>query len=186
MERSDGLVEPYGPSLAAGDPSLALVGGASLPPPSPAKNTHFYIEAVGIPPHKKTRSITNLDENKWQDGYDSDGEQGPFFHAVVEETADGVAKEDDHLPSSMLKSAVRESEGTELAPEALNMDMKPDDSSLSWFLTEEQIMKLRVEELRSSISAQGLKPQGNKSALSRCFMSAWSVSFQLLMFRSQM
>ena len=61
MERSDGLVEPYGPSLAAGDPSPALVGGASLLPPSPAKNTHFYVEAIGIPPHKKTRSISR----KW-------------------------------------------------------------------------------------------------------------------------
>ena len=108
MERGDGLVELYGPSLAAGDPSPALVGGASLPPPSPAKNTHFYVEAVGIPPHKKTRSITNLDENKWEDGFDSDGEQGPFFHAVVDEPADGVAEEDDNLPSSMLESAVME------------------------------------------------------------------------------
>ena len=53
MERSDGLVEPYGSSLAAGDPSPALVSGASLPPPSPAKNTHFYVKAIGIPPHKK-------------------------------------------------------------------------------------------------------------------------------------
>ena len=160
MERGDGLVELYGLSLAAGDPSPALVGGASLPPPSPAKNTHFYVEAVGIPPHKKTRSITNLDENKWEDGFDSDGEQGPFFHAVVDEPADGVAEEDDNLPSSMLESAVMESEHS---PEAVNME--PDNASPSWFLTEEQITRLRVEELRSCISLRGLKPKGNKSAL---------------------
>ena len=74
-----------------------------------------------------------------------------------------MAKEDDNLPSSMLESAVRESECTEHAPEAHNME--PDDSSPSWFLTEEQIMKLRVDELRSSIGARGLKPKGNKLAL---------------------
>ena len=51
-----------------------------------------------------------------------------------------MAEEDDNLPLSMLDSAVRESERTEHAPEALNME--PDDSSPSWFLTEEQIMKL--------------------------------------------
>jgi hypothetical protein len=181
MERGDGLVEPYGPSLAAGDPSPALVGGASLPPPSPAKNTHFYVEAVGIPPHKKTRSITNLDENKWEDGFDSDGEQGPFFHAVVDEPADGVAEDDDNLPSSMLESAVGESEHS---LKALNME--PDDASPSWFLTEERITRLQVEELRSCISLRGLKPKGNKSALWQSFMTAWSVSFQLLMFRLQM
>ncbi len=51
-----------------------------------------------------------------------------------------MAEEDDNLPSSMLESAVRESECTEHAPEAHNTE--PDDSSPSWFLTEEQIMKL--------------------------------------------
>ena len=76
-----------------------------------------------------------------------------------------MAEEDDNLPSSMLESAVRESEHTEHAPEAHNTE--PDDSSPSWFLTEEQIMKLRVDELRSSIGARGLKPKGNKSALQK-------------------
>ena len=52
MERSDGFVEPYGQSLAASNPSRALVGGASLPPSLPAKNTHFYVDAVGIPRQK--------------------------------------------------------------------------------------------------------------------------------------
>ena len=61
------------------------------------------------------------------------------------------------------KKTVRESKCTEHAPEAHNTE--PDDSSPSWFLTEEQMMKLQVDELRSSICAQGLKPKGNKSAL---------------------
>ena len=76
-----------------------------------------------------------------------------------------MAEEDDNLPSSMLESADRESERTEHAPEAHNTE--PDDSSPSWFLTEEQIMKLQVEELKSSIFSQGLKPKGNKSALQK-------------------
>ena len=62
-ERSDELVQPYGPSLAAGDPSPALVGGASLPPHSPSKNNHLYIEAVGIPLQRKARKIDNVEEN---------------------------------------------------------------------------------------------------------------------------
>ena len=83
-------------------------------------------------------TITNLDENKWEDGFDSAGEQGPVFHAVVDEPADGVAEEDDNLPSSMLESAVMESKHS---PEDLNT-VEPDDASQSWILTETQIMRL--------------------------------------------
>ena len=83
------MVQPYGPSLAAGDPSPALVGGASLPPHSPSKNNHIYVEAVGIPLQRKARKINYVDENRWDDGYDSDGEQGLFFDAVMDEPTDG-------------------------------------------------------------------------------------------------
>jgi hypothetical protein len=33
----------------------------------------LYVEAVGIPLHKET-PITNLNEKKWEVGFDSDGE----------------------------------------------------------------------------------------------------------------
>ncbi len=51
-----------------------------------------------------------MDENRWDDGYDSDGKQGPFFDAVMDEPTDGLAEEDNNLPVSMLESVVAGSE----------------------------------------------------------------------------
>ena len=60
-----------------------------------------------------------------EDGNDSDGEQGPIFHAVANKPADGVAEEDDNLPLSMLESAVAQSEHP---PEVLNTTESGDAS----------------------------------------------------------
>jgi hypothetical protein len=56
----------------------------------------------------------------------------------VDKPADGVAEKDDNLPSSMFESEVMESKHS---PEVLNTT-EPDDTTLSLFLTEEQITRL--------------------------------------------
>eukprot|EP00566_Odontella_aurita_P025038 CAMPEP_0113569148 /NCGR_PEP_ID=MMETSP0015_2-20120614/24244_1 /TAXON_ID=2838 /ORGANISM="Odontella" /LENGTH=107 /DNA_ID=CAMNT_0000471769 /DNA_START=156 /DNA_END=476 /DNA_ORIENTATION=- /assembly_acc=CAM_ASM_000160 len=82
--------------------SPARLGGASMPPPSPTNTARFSVEPVGIPTSKPPRKIKNLDESTWEDGYDSDGELGPFLDAVAGQTTRGVEEEDEgFIPASM-------------------------------------------------------------------------------------
>ena len=85
--------------------SPAVLGGASLPPPSPKKSPHFYVEAVGIPTSKRHRNITNCNESTYNDGYDSDGNVGPFLDAIMNESDRTEEDEDEDLPASMLAGA---------------------------------------------------------------------------------
>ncbi len=88
-----------------------------MPPPSPAKTARFFVEDVRIPTSKPPRKIKNLDESKWEEGYDSDGELGPFLDAIANQTTAGVEEEDEgFLPASMVGG------GAEGAPEKTDGD----------------------------------------------------------------
>ena len=47
-----------------------------------------------------------MDENQWDNGYDYNSKQGPFFDAVMDEATDVLAKEDNNIPVRMLESVV--------------------------------------------------------------------------------
>jgi len=82
--------------------------GDMLPPESPKKRRANVVGDVGIPTQKTKRVITNIDENKWEEGYDSDGARGPFYDAVEDEATNGVEEEDEEeglIPPSMLGGA---------------------------------------------------------------------------------
>ena len=85
------------------DESPATLDGASLPPESPYQSPYKCPPAVGIPDPKPARAIKNTDEDKFNEGYDSDGEIGPFFDAVEDEINADVEVDDvdDGLPTSM-------------------------------------------------------------------------------------
>jgi hypothetical protein len=138
-----------------------MVGGACLPPPSPAKIDENLHTAVGIPTSKPARSITNLNENRWDEGYDSDGQIGPFFDAVAEEEDVDIAADDDNLPQSMLE------EGGVGAVEAIEEAPADGDGNgiPVWLLSEETIKSLNVDQLKKAIGARGLKPKGKKGDL---------------------
>ena len=103
MEGSASSPPPSSGSSLQRSESTALVGGASLPPKSPQKDAAFILDAVGIPTPKNAREITNRDESKYEDGYDSDGAIGPFLDAIADQTTKSVLDEDDALPASMLE-----------------------------------------------------------------------------------
>ena len=64
---------------------------------------------MGIPTSKPPRKIKNVDESKWEEGYDSDGEIGPFLDAVAGETTRGVEEEDEgFVPASMVRDGAAE------------------------------------------------------------------------------
>ena len=50
------------------------VDDACMPPESPYRIS----DTPGIPDPKPIREILNKDEKKYEDGYDTDGEKGPF------------------------------------------------------------------------------------------------------------
>ena len=80
--------------------SPVSTGGASLPPLLPHK---LLSGVVGIPDAGPSRVITKTEENKYEEGYDSNGEIGPFFDAVKNEINMDVDIEDcdEGLPVSM-------------------------------------------------------------------------------------
>lgn len=82
-----------------------MLGGASLPPPSPEKLPHFYKEAVGIHTSNRHRIITNHDEWTYDDGNDLDRNVGPFIDAIMNESDQTEEDEDEDLQASMLAGA---------------------------------------------------------------------------------
>ena len=63
----------------------------------------FLIHTPEILDPKPIQEILNKDENKYEDGYDTDGEKGPFYDAVMNELAapTKVDQVDCGLPMSM-------------------------------------------------------------------------------------
>ena len=127
----------------------ASVGGASLPPDSPYKCP----AAVGIPDPSTARVLKNKDEKKYDEGYDSDGEIGPFFDAIADEIRAGVEIEDvdEGLPTTM------GGDGTDASPE-------PSDNP-DWFIVESDLMGLKADDLRIQIKRRGVVPRGKKGDL---------------------
>jgi len=147
---------PSGSSLQRSE-SAALVGGASLPPKSPQKDEKFIVHAVGIPTPKNAREITNRDESKYEDGYDSDGAIGPFLDAIADQTMKSVLDEDDALPASML-------EGGEGMADPIRPEEEP------WFMTPAAIRQLNVVGLKKEIHRRGFRPLGKKGDLRKMLM----------------
>ena len=57
-------------------------GGDMMPPLSPCIDADFSRVSVGIPKSKHSRTITKINELTYKNGYDLDGELGPFLDAV--------------------------------------------------------------------------------------------------------
>ena len=70
-----------------------------------ANDDNSVVQAVGIPPQPIVQKLTMTaaDEEKYDDGYDSDGDVGPFFDAVNNEPDEEelLEKEGESLPVSM-------------------------------------------------------------------------------------
>ena len=88
---------------------------------------------MGIPNSNPCRIIANTDENKYEEGYDSDGAIGPFYDAVAGEVdIDAFVDDVDlGLPESM------GGDGTDAAPDP--------NKGRSWFIEDSEIMKLHLE-----------------------------------------
>ncbi len=127
-----------------------------MPPPSPCRPANFAVGAVGIPTSKPSRKIKNVDENKWEEGYDSDGELGPFLDAVVDQGGVDVEGEDDGLPDSMVVVGSGSGNTTNTNGEVTSPD---------WFLSDEQINVLKVDALKEAIKMRGVVPKGRKDEL---------------------
>ena len=57
-------------------------GGDMMPPLSPCVDTDFAQVSVGIPKSKPSCAIAKINKLTYENGYDSNGELGPFLDAV--------------------------------------------------------------------------------------------------------
>ena len=59
--------------------------------------------AIGIPTSKTAQSIDTISESLWKDGYNSDGNIGPFSDAVLGVEDDDIKAKDAELSASMFE-----------------------------------------------------------------------------------
>eukprot|EP00974_Lingulodinium_polyedra_P134135 11228283-Lingulodinium_polyedra.AAC.2 len=95
-------------------------------------------------------------DGPWEEGYDSDGELGPFLDAVVDQGGVDVEGEDDGLPDSMVVVGSGSGNTTNTNGEVTSPD---------WFLSDEQINVLKVDALKEAIKMRGVVPKGRKDEL---------------------
>ena len=65
----------------------------------------FVVGPAGIPTSKPSQIIVNTDESKFEQGYDSDSDIGPFMNAVTDDQGIGAEDDDEQegvLPASMV------------------------------------------------------------------------------------
>ena len=72
----------YGPSVMDNSEISMVNGGEMMPPLSPCLDAGFARVSVGIPKSKPSHAITKTNKLTYKNGYDSDGELGPFLDAV--------------------------------------------------------------------------------------------------------
>ena len=120
-----------------------------MPPESPYKIT----DEPGINEPPPARVISNADDDKYEEGYDSEGEIGPFFDAVADEIEANVEVEDEDagLPTTM------GGDGTNAAP--------AEGDKADWYVAKGDVIKLKMEDLKAEIRRRGVVPKGKKGDL---------------------
>ena len=113
--------------------------------------------AIGIPTSKTAQIINNISEALWKDGYNSNGNIGPFSKAVLGMADDDIEAEDAELPASMFEVGVAH---------AVSLLPQEDENGVpTWYLTNEEIKAMRVDTLKAAIECRGLKPKRRKTDL---------------------
>ena len=118
---------------------------------------HTSGKALGVPrTSKRAQTIDNISKSLWKDGYNSDGNIGPFSDAVLGMEDDDIEAEDAELPASMLEGGGKDDS---LLPQ------EDENGVPTWYLTNEEIKAMRVDTLKAAIESRGLKPKGKKADL---------------------
>ena len=130
-----------GISASALSPSLPNSSGATVS--TSQSDTHT---AVGIPSTPTLRTFQNLDLNLYEEGYDSDGQIGPHFDANI---AEGPQIYDEDEIDEIMNAIPTE-------------DDTPDEFVM---IASEDILKLKVAELKVEIEKRGLVCSGLKKNL---------------------
>ena len=108
-----------------------------------SNNTEITNDEMGIPATPEQRSLTLFDESDNEDGYDSDGCIGPFFDAVKDE--------DDLINDDEVEVGVAIDAPIEAAAENI--------------LTEEEISKMKVVDLKEELKKRACSVRGRKQEL---------------------
>jgi hypothetical protein len=120
---------------------------------------------LSVPTTQSTRTIKNTDEGTYAMGYDSDGEVGPFFDAVVGEmedydSEDSSCNDYDEIPPP-------EDIGS---PAPAELDLPPPEevelpSSIAPILTEDMIRQMTVAQLKTELEKRNKTKSGTKPIL---------------------
>ena len=108
---------------------------------------------LSVPMVRATRDRYDNEDTygTYRDGYDSDGQQGPFFDAVANENNAEVDK--DPMESEVDEATPAKKSNTEIPP------------AMTPTLTEEEVKKMTLNQLREECRKRKLAVGGNKAAL---------------------
>ena len=113
--------------------------------------------------------VMSVDENAYEEGYDSDGQLGPFYDAV--EGEGGIMYHEDSIRCAMLDSSTpsldnaAESSQTGTDTNADTSDTISEESNRLFTMQDGDIKKLYVKDLREQCKLLGLDTRGNKQPL---------------------
>ena len=124
--------------------------------------------AISVPSPAKPREIHfDLNSNQFEEleteGYDSDGDLGPFYDAVLDEE-DPEHYSEEELPSSEVTQA-REDAGLTtnvIEGEGEGSPVPATDPTM----TAEAVVQLNVAQLKEELGKRGLSKTGRKAVLS--------------------
>ncbi len=127
----------------------------------------------------------NLDEETYREGYDSDGERGPFYDAVISEMEqwdDSDSDSDDEFrspsqpttdaPLATALPATGELSTTPPDATAGLTTAPPTTDSALQLMTEQQLMNMTVAQLKQELERRKLSKSGVKNVLVQRLLSA--------------
>ena len=139
VEVSNQLRSPSDTVSQLSQPSTSLVAAISSP---------LGAKDVGQPMTPEGRLIKPIDETAIDQGYDSDGLRAPW-EGAEEVSLDDPELEESPLPFGSSASLPREPSPENVAEKSITMD---------------EVMKMKVPELREELKKRGLSTKGNKAA----------------------
>ena len=150
-------------------PSTPATGNTTI------TETDHPIETIELQPTSSPQQVKLRhqfkNESRFDEGYDSDGNMGPYVNPEV--TEDEEIFEDDSLPASEPIHVLAQNKGNGIAePGTTVSTMPPLDTNVFIPIENELIEKMKVKQLREALKERGESTAGKKDDLLRRLQAA--------------
>ena len=155
-KNGDNAATPIPGSIQTNEAQLSIastitVDPPSTPPPTLPASPTLNLTSLRMPPTPPSRVMNIVSDELFEEGYDSDGQMGPFYEHGVSDEEFFTMTEDEPV------------RGIEVTP-APEMETP---ASAELVLNDEIIGTMKVKDLRDALSKRGVNKAGLKGGLVR-------------------